>query len=158
MQNFSLELSKKLSELVPDIGEHAYDWVVQEGNNGIGCTEHLHRQIICPAWQVEDVLKNMTAILLARKTIAFTAIHANEIASILYTYPNTAYRKIEEYLWVLFDDHAPVSHDDMVIASAYAMRAIKKQPKDEECTKAHCKCMQTNCSNHHYTDDNKVLK
>ena len=56
-------------------------------------------KIICPAWQAEDVLKNMTAILLARKTIALTAIHANEIASILYTYPNTAYQKIEEYLW-----------------------------------------------------------
>lgn len=83
----------------------------------------------------------MTAILLARKTIALTAIHANEITCILYTYPNTAYQKIEEYLWVLFDDHAPVSHDDMVIASAYAMRAIKKQPKDEERTGDNYPCI-----------------
>lgn len=95
MQNFSIELSKKLSELVPDIGEHAYDWVVQEGNNGIGCTEHLHRQIICPAWQVEDVLRNIYKIFPNRIDYNF----CSEIARSLHCYGDTAYQKIEEYLW-----------------------------------------------------------
>lgn len=102
MQNFSIELSKKLSELVPDIGEHAYDWVVQEGNNGIGCTEHLHRQIICPAWQAEDVLRNIEKLLYyivlgseRKRKIGEKIAHL----LMLYTDPNTAYQKIEEYLW-----------------------------------------------------------
>lgn len=97
MQNFSIELSKKLSELVPDIGEHAYDWVVQEGNNGIGCTEHLHRQIICPAWQAEDVLRNL--MKLPKMTVSKFNVVREIIASDFVFNPDTAYQKIEEYLW-----------------------------------------------------------
>lgn len=102
MQNFSIELSKKLSELVPDIGEHAYDWVVQEGNNGIGCTEHLHRQIICPAWQAEDVLRNLRKLFpdLAKRNIVIET-HGKEIIRHLVISPDTAYQKIEEYLWTI---------------------------------------------------------
>jgi len=97
MQNFSIELSKKLSELVPDIGEHAYDWVVQEGNNGIGCTEHLHRQIICPAWQAEDLLRNL--MKLPKMTVSKFNVVREIIASDFVFNPDTAYQKIEEYLW-----------------------------------------------------------
>lgn len=98
MQNFSIELSKKLSELVPDIGEHAYDWVVQEGNNGIGCTEHLHRQIICPAWQVEDLLRNVDRLfpVMERGNAAYWIADHLRGTSLDATY---AYQKIEEYLW-----------------------------------------------------------
>lgn len=103
MQNFSIELSKKLSELVPDIGEHAYDWVVQEGNNGIGCTEHLHRQIICPAWQAEDVLRNLLRNLmkLPKMTVSKFNVVREIIASDFVFNPDTAYQKIEEYLWTI---------------------------------------------------------
>jgi hypothetical protein len=93
MQNFSIELSKKLSELVPNIGEHAYDWVVKEKGNEVGCTEHLHRQIICPAWQVEDVMRNSFKIF-GEENMG----ECKKIACLLVKYPDTAYQKIEEYL------------------------------------------------------------
>ena len=105
---------------------------------------------ICPAWQVEDVLRNIFKITENFKEkgmwkdgkIIFIDEIVHEISCfIAFNSFDTAYQKIEEYLWVLFDDHAPVSHDDMVIASAYAMRAIKKQPKDEERTGDNYPCI-----------------
>lgn len=111
IQTLSLAMSQHLSSLAPGFEGHWW-WckytILKITGMQVVCIDSFYDleekksevwEKICPAWQVEDVLKNMTAILLARKTIAFTAIHANEIASILYTYPNTAYQKIEEYLW-----------------------------------------------------------
>lgn len=81
---------------MPNLREHAYDWVVKEKGNEVGCTEHLHRQIICPAWQVEDVLRNAGIIFKNDNKIWS---HVSEILVNLVRNPDTAYQKIEEYLW-----------------------------------------------------------
>jgi len=99
-------------------------------------------KIICPAWQVEDVLRNLHTILPVEKKIEIQwlpgganpyAFVSEEICKLLRIKDqDTAYQKIEEYLW-----------------------EILGHSRTEECTGAHCKCMQNDCANHHYNDHKK---
>lgn len=144
IQTLSLAMSQHLSSLAPGFGGH---WVyVYWGTSkttsiycrsawGITAFPENGDKIICPAWQVEDVLRNLEKILCVSGAVGTRLSPAfNEIGAMitlkLFLYPDTAYQKIEEYLWT-----------------------VLKQPKGEECAKAHCKCIQTDCSNHHYVDD-----
>lgn len=64
----------------------------------------FHPTIVCPAWQVEDLLRNLTKIikqgsLFEEEYIRELSRFATEIIFCFIFYPDTVYQKIEEYLW-----------------------------------------------------------
>mgnify|MGYP000880667809 CR=1 FL=1 len=114
-----------------------------------------------PAWQVEDLFRNWMKIIIALPNekfkgfcsvcekqgcrsvacrfyglkapqIPFGSFVTARIIDMLALDGDTAYQKIEEYLW-----------------------EILGHSRTEECTGAHCKCMQNDCANHHYNDHKK---
>ena len=141
IQAFSPELCAHLSSLEPRFEGH-YDWLEEEyyregeirKRTYVYCfreddTLCINQRIICPAWQVEDVLRNWTLIIqsveeskaeafctVCRKDenkcgceffgtespkIPFGKYTAQKILSILILEGDTAYQKIEEYLWTI---------------------------------------------------------
>lgn len=109
--HLSLNLSQKLSSLTPEMEGHWW-WVdTSEKVQKIICDWEFETSLtktvlpylpflkICPAWQVEDLLRNLDKI----NVHGCPQIHRSEIAYKIgseFTYdPNTAYQKIEEYLW-----------------------------------------------------------
>lgn len=88
--------------------DFAYFW--KEGNGSVlSYKEFKQEVIICPAWQVEDVLRNLHTILPVEKKIEIQwlpgganpyAFVSEEICKLLRIKDqDTAYQKIEEYLW-----------------------------------------------------------
>lgn len=137
-QTFSLEMCRLLSSLAPGFEGH---WNYIKWKDGIilACWDKMvemsaypERLIICPAWQVEDVLRNLDK-LNGEFCKVYPSEIAEKIAKCFFFYStDTAYQKIEEYLW-----------------------EILGHSRTEECTGAHCKCMQNDCANHHYNDHKK---
>lgn len=131
-QFLSEKMSRHLSSLAPGFEGHYEYWVINDFEErggletkpnaiyakkvNIQCSQvsiNMRRFgvdeskiSICPAWQVEDVLKNLTIILKnyisSREALeeAFSTIAA-EIISPYLDFPDTAYQKIEEYLWLV---------------------------------------------------------
>lgn len=128
MQNFSIELSKRLSELSGHTTGEGYDadgssllnmrhYYVDSKDHGIMmvCGHRIkwgedndELKVICPAWQVEDLLRNIFKIVENFKEkgmwkdgkIIFIDEIVYEISCfIAFNSFDTAYQKIEEYLW-----------------------------------------------------------
>ena len=104
MQTLSLTMSQHLSSLAPGFEGHwVYGyWGTSKTTSiycrsawGITALPENGDKIICPAWQVEDVLRNIYKIFPNRIDYNF----CSEIARSLHCYGDTAYQKIEEYLW-----------------------------------------------------------
>lgn len=111
MTTLSLELSKKLSSLVSGFEGHYYYARRRKGNQEIVvicypqmfCEDvHIKNQydFICPAWTVEDVLRNWPEI---EKHCRSGQGHVvvGIIALRIYQNGDTVYQKIEEYLWTI---------------------------------------------------------
>lgn len=111
METFSLKLCQFLSYLAPGFEGHSV-YVHGLGRNGkerinvvcrVGELQWLgyaEKDIICPAWQVEDVLRNLKSIALKQIWTPEKYMQVGTtIALYLYEFPDTAYQKIEEYLW-----------------------------------------------------------
>lgn len=105
MNHLSLKLSRHLSSIAPGFEGHwAYVESLIDGKIQIVCA--FKRQswrwandykFICPAWQVEDVLRNLSKIFTPNPTIITKeGLH---ISKMLILWPDSAYQKIEEYLW-----------------------------------------------------------
>lgn len=115
-QTFSLEMSRHLYSLVPEFEGHYYyskrndqeDTVVRcqdeilFWNSDRSSGEHNFIKKICPAWQAEDVLMNLKEIGLKMLWTPERYMQVGTaIALYLYEFPETAYQKIEEYLWLV---------------------------------------------------------
>ena len=121
MQHFlSLEMSRHLYSLVPEFEGHwKYTEITKCGckicnyNNinphiQVLCEQMIaildddenqeENKIICPAWQVEDLLRNL------RNFPPLDSLNRDvmkELIEYLVYFPDTAYQKIEEYLWTI---------------------------------------------------------
>lgn len=120
MQFLSEKLSRHLSSLVPGFEGHYYhmkhmddvrcdeeiadmwrwDRVQKEEEDRADFDVFKKNQIICPAWQVEDVLRNLKEIL--PDPTPFQRLgFAEHLGRLLLSPSDTAYQKIEEYLWTI---------------------------------------------------------
>ena len=114
-QTFSLEMCRHLSSLVPGFEGH---WVYAKSQcprqpddeqMRIFCfNESYCKDEIIPAWQVEDVLRNLEFIIDRKiyleneqKLRGLLPGITQKISSLLVRHPDTAYQKIEEYLWII---------------------------------------------------------
>lgn len=114
--HFSQRLSQHLSSLAPGFEGHWY-WYseyeikgkkkIPHGKSWVMCTDaeaggdsigEFTGMRICPAWQVEDMLRNIGVIANVIKTLQ-PFQYAEKIVWLYSVYPDTAYQKIEEYLW-----------------------------------------------------------
>ena len=121
MQHFlSLEMSRHHYSLVPEFEGHwKYTEITKCGckicnyNNinphiQVLCEQMIaildddenqeENKIICPAWQVEDLLRNL------RNFPPLDSLNRDvmkELIEYLVYFPDTAYQKIEEYLWTI---------------------------------------------------------
>lgn len=109
---------------------------------------------ICPAWQAEDLLRNITEIqLMGHKRTESSFIMRTVVEKIVdclaFSTPNTAYQKIEEYLWqILWINKEVLCCGGLgSITKGECGRGTKTG-----CVGMHCKCMQKDCSNMHYVD------
>ncbi len=111
IQTFSQKLSAHLSSLVPGFEGHYWYFQAVCGVEVICLPEAEAEKFemfghtkICPAWQVEDLLRNLHKILYC---IVLGSEEKNKIGQkityllLLYEDINTAYQKIEEYLWTI---------------------------------------------------------
>lgn len=111
IEKFSPELCQHLSILVPGFeGHRRYREITRRDTEMyvdyvVYCLVPDYGKIdgdICPAWQVEDVLRELQLILVkyvdSEKGITIYQV-AENIAGELALDPDTAYQKIEEYLW-----------------------------------------------------------
>jgi hypothetical protein len=96
-------MCRLLSSLAPGFEGHWW-YVRKKVSDGLEilCVGHIDQCIeeslkICPAWQVEDVLRNWTEITVKVPTLIMS--WHEKISWLLVSYPDTAYQKIEEYLW-----------------------------------------------------------
>jgi hypothetical protein len=106
-QFLSEKISRHLSSLAPGFEGH---WVYarsqcprQPGDEQmkIFCfNESYCKDEVIPAWQAEDVLRNWTEITVKVPTLIMS--WHEKISWLLVSYPDTAYQKIEEYLWTIF--------------------------------------------------------
>lgn len=105
---FSPEMCQKLSSFAPGFEGHwAYVESSIDGKTQVVCAFKRYSwrwandyKFICPAWQVEDVLWNMEKIFPKLVYSPQIYVVAREIVTpILDNTPDTAYQKIEEYLW-----------------------------------------------------------
>lgn len=108
IQTLSLKLSRHLSSLAPKFEGHW--WRVEKQwddvSDTVKCEEDIEWQNselsikyekICPAWQAEDVLRNLKEIV--PDSTPFQRLGFAEHLGRLLLTPDTAYQKIEEYLW-----------------------------------------------------------
>ena len=118
-QTFSLEMCRLLSSLAPGFEGH-YKYVKISGLGpkkivGVRCLGTLNSELwrnyklICPAWQADDVLRNLLTICRTldqlRKEPIDRDILIKYIVQNIIGYEDdtaTAYQKIEEYLWTIF--------------------------------------------------------
>lgn len=115
IQTLSLAMSRHLSSLAPGFEGHwvyAY-WGTSKTTSidcrsawGITALPENGDKIICPAWQVEDVLRNITEIqLMGHKRTESSFIMRTVVEKIVdclaFSTLDTAYQKIEEYLWTI---------------------------------------------------------
>jgi len=109
-QTFSLEMCRLLSSLAPGFKGHYIYSKLGDEKIIVRCREDMEYwnsdysigddiKIICPAWQVEDVLRNLHKILYCIVPGIEKIKVGQEIARLLFTHGDTAYQKIEEYLW-----------------------------------------------------------
>jgi len=153
MSNFSIELSLKLSGLIPGFREHY--WHVEDENENllVLCEEDMDWQKsemsitykkICPAWQVEDVLRNLLVILEKIENDTEEWIPAKrvreEITFSLVEYSDTAYQKIEEYLWtVLGGPEAPFTQKEQSTIAEFGEFEGRKIIAESRAIAEHCK-------------------
>lgn len=103
IQTLSLAMSQHLSSLVPGFEGH-YDYVLDMDTQEmkVYCVERLSANFkrICPAWQAEDVLRNIDKLfpVMERGNAAYWIADHLRGTSLDATY---AYQKIEEYLWAI---------------------------------------------------------
>ena len=130
-QFFSEKMSHHLSSLVPGFEGHYYHIKRRNANTGdiawfVYCRAEIEegrvylskesrfvfmRDYIIekfPAWQVEDVLSNLEFIIDRKiyleneqKLRGLLPGITQKISSLLVRHPDTAYQKIEEYLWII---------------------------------------------------------
>ena len=110
MQHFlSLEMSRHLYSLVPEFEGHWW-WTypyLNAPHAEVVCYEDLNISVkICPAWQVEDVLMHLDLITDRAMTVGQVTpfdwrLVGRTTANFLIEIPDTAYQKIEEYLWTI---------------------------------------------------------
>lgn len=106
-QFFTLKMCQLLSSLAPEMEGHYY--YVKNGRKiEVWCETDISefetgkQKIICPVWQVEDVLWNIEKIFPNLVYSPQIYVVAREIVTpILDNTPDTAYQKIEEYLWTI---------------------------------------------------------
>ena len=124
LNKFSLALCQHLSSLVPGFEGHYVHYrtiyfrpeeptIKVKHEDWVGCrirpmgkaVPGIVTAIICPAWTVEDVLRNLRQILEKvnqyRNEWLFPDVPLKFISSNLVGNPDTAYQKIEEYLWTI---------------------------------------------------------
>lgn len=151
IQAFSPELCAHLSFLAPGFEGH-WKYVKTDDGISIRCEDDLHwldselstiYPVICPAWQVEDVLRNRIAIF------GELMVGPAKVVTLFLENPNTAYQKIEEYLWqILWINKEVLCCGGLgSITKGECGRGTKTG-----CVGMHCKCMQKDCSNMHYVD------
>ena len=99
MQFLSEKMSRHLSSLAPGFEGHWW-WTypyLNAPHAEVVCYEDLNISVkICPAWQVEDLLRNL------RNFPPLDSLNRDvmkELIEYLVYFPDTAYQKIEEYLW-----------------------------------------------------------
>jgi len=113
VQTFSKELSQHLSSLAPEFEGHYGYYKFYDDSVSVACHEEIwwvekHREftqvrrkkpdLICPAWQVEDLLRNLKVVLGEKEYPPF--IIKNQLINFICDLDAaTAYQKIEEYLW-----------------------------------------------------------
>lgn len=116
MQYLSPELSKRLTELTQEnIAEIIQNkrYYVESKDRGIMvvCGHRIkwgedsqELKVICPAWQVEDVLRNLAQILgyVDLKRAMQIGEHITYLFWVNIESSSTVYQKIEEYLWSIF--------------------------------------------------------
>lgn len=105
MQFLSEKISRFLSSLAPGFEGHYY--YVNTGFGVVIMCEVVYKDSIenkkhplikiCPAWQAEDVLRNLKEIV--PDSTPFQRLGFAEHLGRLLLTPDTAYQKIEEYLW-----------------------------------------------------------
>lgn len=109
MQTLSLTMSQHLSSLAPGFEGHwVYGyWGTSKTTSiycrsawGITALPENGDKIICPAWQVEDLLRNVDRLfpVMERGNAAYWIADHLRGTSLDATY---AYQKIEEYLWTI---------------------------------------------------------
>lgn len=96
-QTFSLELCQNLSSLAPGFEGHWWWVMAWNKQEKIVCSQEEYYRRICPAWQVEDVLRNLTK--LPGINVTKFNVARDVVCSEIVFHPDTAYQKIEEYLW-----------------------------------------------------------
>lgn len=151
IQTLSLAMSQHLSSLAPGFEGH---WVYVNTGFEITimcravyqeCIDNKRHPLveICPAWQVEDVLRNRIAIF------GELMVGPAKVVTLFLENPNTAYQKIEEYLWqILWINKEVLCCGGLgSITKGECGRGTKTG-----CVGMHCKCMQKDCSNMHYVD------
>ena len=105
-QFLSEKMSRHLSSLAPGFEGHwAYVESLMDGKKQIICAFKRYSwrwandyKFICPAWQVEDLLRNL------RNFPPLDSLNRDvmkELIEYLVYFPDTAYQKIEEYLWTI---------------------------------------------------------
>ena len=119
IQAFSPELCAHLSSLVSGFeGHYGYYRTVNSYDTLNGrivavCRPEFHLaetigrtygEFVCPAWQVEDVLRNLRKIAQTFGEVQYCP-RWREVGTIIANHlidsPDTAYQKIEEYLWTV---------------------------------------------------------
>lgn len=124
-QFFTEKMSRHLTSLAPGFeGHYGYYRTVNSydtlnGRTIVVCRPEYHLaetigrtygEFVCPAWQAEDVLRNIEELLkkCGKYMDSFSSMeYAEQILGMLIcapdfnTEPDTAYQKIEEYLWTM---------------------------------------------------------
>jgi len=101
MQFLSFEMCQHLSSLAPGFEGH-WKYYRNVAGSMVSCLSdrfipHTWKYI-CPAWQVEDVLRNLKVVLGEKEYPPF--IIKNQLINFICDLDAvTAYQKIEEYLW-----------------------------------------------------------
>lgn len=104
--HLSEKMCRFLSSLVPGFEGHWWWVVAWKKETKVVCSQEDYYRRICPAWQVEDVLRNITEIqLMGHKRTESSFIMRTVVEKIVdclaFSTPDTAYQKIEEYLWTV---------------------------------------------------------
>lgn len=117
ISTFSPELCQKLSSFTPKFKKHYGYYKFYDGTVDVACDDEIwwskkwlrvqqsERKVpefICPAWQVEDVLRDLHGVLYCIVSPEERFKVVEKITKILFSHPaDTAYQKIEEYLWTI---------------------------------------------------------
>ena len=120
-QFFTLAMCQKLSSLAPGFEGHYGYYKFYDGTIEIACDDEIwwgkkwlrvqqsERKVpefICFVWQAEDVLMHLDLITDRAMTVGQVTpfdwrLVGRTTANFLIEIPDTAYQKIEEYLWTI---------------------------------------------------------